>query len=105
MMFENLNGNDQNVSNQIMKFDSQANKISKKTTSLVYLFLLLSGSIYFAFTGFWTHALVCAVLAAITWTSPGLLDTKMVKIGTMGGCYGKSEVLERVSGRSGQADH
>lgn len=66
MMFENLNGNDQDVSNQIMKFDSQANKFSKKTTSLVYLFLLLSGSIYFAFTGFWTHALVCAVLAAIT---------------------------------------
>ena len=65
-MFENQNRNDQNASNQIMKFDSQANRISQKTTSLIYLLLLLSGSIYFAFTGFWTHALVCAVLAATT---------------------------------------
>ena len=66
MIFEGPNRNIQKISNQITTFDSQANVTFQKTTSLVYLLLLLSGSIYFAITGFWTHAIVCAFLAIIT---------------------------------------
>ena len=66
MIFEGPNRNIQKISNQITTFDSQANVTFQKTTSLVYLLLLLSGSIYFAITGFWTHAIVCAILAVIT---------------------------------------
>ena len=66
MIFEGPNRNIQKISNQITTFDSQANVTFQKTTSLVYLLLLLSGSIYFAIMGFWTHAIVCAILAVIT---------------------------------------
>ena len=66
MIFEGPNRNIQKISNQITTFDSQANVTFQKTTSLMYLLLLLSGSIYFAITGFWTHAIVCAFLAVIT---------------------------------------
>ena len=71
MIFEGPNRNIQKISNQITTFDSQANVTFQKTTSLMYLLLLLSGSIYNAITGFWTHALVCAFLAVfnfgVTW--------------------------------------
>ena len=66
MLFENPNRNVQEISNQMMIFDTQANRISLITANIVYLFLLLSGSVYFAFMGFWAHAFVCAILAVIT---------------------------------------
>ena len=66
MLFENTNGNVQEISNQMMIFDTKANKTFQKSTNIVYLSLLLSGSFYFAIKGLWSHALVYAVLAVIT---------------------------------------
>lgn len=73
MLFENPNPNVQEISNQMMIFDTQANRISLITANIVYLFLLLSGSVYFAFMGFWAHAFVCAILAVITFAATWLI--------------------------------
>ena len=66
MLFSNPDGNAREISNQMMIFDNQADRTSQKIANIVYLFLFCSGSIYFAFMGFWVHALVCAILAVIT---------------------------------------
>jgi hypothetical protein len=73
MLFANPNENVQEISNQMMIFDTQANRTLQKTTNLVYLVLLLSGSFYFAFIGYWLHALVCAILAVITFGATWLI--------------------------------
>ena len=73
MLFVNLNENVQDISNQMMIFDTQTNRTFQKITNLVYFFLLLSGSFYFAFTGSWLHALVCAILAVITFSATWLI--------------------------------
>jgi hypothetical protein len=66
MIFENTEGNIQKTSYQMMILDNPANRTVQKISNLAYLLVLLSGSFYFAIKGSWTHSIVCAVLAVIT---------------------------------------